>query len=112
MNDEQILQQAWDKLMEGEAGAARIVLLKSSTPAILEFARRCENGTLDTAYKVRKDLERYQQSVGAAPSGGMALASVLQQAIAKNAPPGSRENAPARKDATKRSEKKWWQFWR
>ena len=110
MNDEQILQQAWDKLMEGNAEAARTILRKSSTPAILEFARRCENGTSDTAYQVRKDVEKYQRSIGAAPSEGMALASVLQQAIAKNAPPEFRKNTPAA--PTAKRQEKWWQFWK
>ena len=88
MNDEQILKQAWDKLMEGNTQAARTILLQSSTPAIQEFARRCENTSIDTAYQVRKDLEKYQRSFGGAPSEGMALKSALEQAIAKNAPPG------------------------
>jgi hypothetical protein len=95
MNDEQILQQAWDKLMEGNAEAARTILLRSSTPAVQAFARRCENPTSDTAYEVRKDLEKYQRSIGASPSEGMALASMLQQAIAKNAPPGFLGNSQA-----------------
>lgn len=88
MNDVEILQQALDKLMEGNAEAARIILQKSNTPALREFARRCENPTDDTAYEVRKDLEKYQRSIGSAPSEGMALKSALEQAIAKNAPPG------------------------
>lgn len=87
MNDEQILQQAWDKLMQGNAEAARTILQRSSTPALQDFARRCENPTDDTAYQVRKDLEKYQRSIGAAPSEGVALKSILEQAIAKNAPP-------------------------
>ena len=87
-NDVQILEQAWDKLMEGNPEAARTILQKSNTPAVQEFARRCENPTDDTAYEVRNDLEKYQRSIGAAPSEDMALASMLQQEIAKNTPPG------------------------
>ena len=51
-----------------------------------EYGNLWEHPTDDRGYAVRKNREKVQRRVGAAPSEGMPLATTLQQEIAKNAP--------------------------
>ena len=61
MTDAQILELAWNALMEGRTADARAALEQSTTPNVRAFARRCDP---NQSHALRDDLVTYGRMIG------------------------------------------------